>query len=1405
MPKWLVVSALLVTTMLLATVSGQQTGSSGDFVDGEILVKFSPAANAFQRNAILSNRGATRLRRFNALGIEHVRVQPRLGIAAAIAMFEGVPGVVLAQPNYVRRAIRTTPPDDPLWLDQSLWGLAKIGAHSVWSDFTVGDGSVVIANIDTGVDYTHPDLSANMWRNPLETPGNGIDDDGNGYVDDVYGIDTVNHDTNPIDDHGHGTHTSGTAAAAGNNGIGVVGVNWNAKILACKFLSASGSGTDAGAIECFDYIVALKNRGENIRVSSNSWGSPRGSGPPAVAVQAAIDAAGAAGIINVFGAGNEGTNNDAAPFDPASYTLDSIVSVASSGRNDGRSVFSNYGATSVDLAAPGEDILSTYPGAAYSYASGTSMATPHVAGVAALLAKMDPAISVPAIKSLLLDNVDQSGKWAGRVASGGRLNAFRAASALGPGSNNTPPEVSITSPIAGATFREPATFTIDATASDSDGSVQRVTFYANGAPIGVATTSPYTVTWTNAPAGSYMLTAVATDDRWATTTSAAVQVTVLANTPPLVSISTPSAGAVFTTPVDVAIEATASDPDGTVQQVAFYANGTAIGTAAAAPYGVSWYAPAGTHTLTAVATDNQGATTTSEGVIVTVNPIPDRINVAMAANGGVATASSTLNANYPPAGAINGDRRGLNWGAGGGWNDGTPNSSPDWLEVRFAGVKMIEEIDVFSMQDAYSAPVEPTPALTFSYFGLRAFDLEYWDGAAWAPVPGGSVTNNNLVWRKVVFAPLMTSRIRVHITGGLNGYSRVMEVEAWGVATGANTPPTVSLTSPAGGAAFTAPASIVVSASAGDSDGTIAQVDFFADGAPIGSATVSPYSITWSNVQAGSYALTAIATDDRGGTETSAPVQVTVSPPNSPPTVSIDSPGDGAAFTALTNIAIGATAFDSDGSILRVAFYANGVLLGTDTTSPYGLTWPLVAAGDYTLTAVATDNQQATATSAPVQVTVSQSPGRMNVALAANGGVASASSTLNANYPAAGAINGDRKGLNWGAGGGWNDATPNTSPDWLEVAFSGAKVIDEVNVFSMQDAYSAPIEPTPAMTFSYWGLRAFEVQYWTGAAWAAVPGASVTANNLVWRRFVFAPVATSRIRVHITGGLNGYSRVMEVEAWGLPAGGNAPPIVALTSPASGASFTAPATITIDASASDTDGSISQVAFYANGAPIGTDTTSPYSITWTSVPAGSYTITAVATDSSQAATTSAPVLVSVNQQSQERVNVALAANGGVATASSTLNANYPASGAINGDRKGLKWGAGGGWNDGTLNTSPDWIEVAFDGPKVIDEVNVFSMQDAYSAPVEPTPTMTFAYFGLRAFEVQYWNGTAWLTVPGGAVTGNNLVWRRFQFAPVTSTKIRVLITGALNGYSRVIEVEAWGQEDPGGPADQFSSR
>jgi hypothetical protein len=414
------------------------------------------------------------------------------------------------------------------------------------------------------------------------------------------------------------------------------------------------------------------------------------------------------------------------------------------------------------------------------------------------------------------------------------------------------------------------------------------------------------------------------------------------------------------------------------------------------------------------------------------------------------------------------------------------------------------------------------------------------------------------------------------------------------------------------------------------------------------------------------------------------------------------------------------------------------------------------------------------------------SGGRLNVALAANGGVASASSTYSSGYAPRGAIDGDRKGLNWGAGGGWNDATPNAWPDWLEIDFSGSKTINEVDVFTVQDNYQAPSDPTPTMTFAQYGLTDFQVQYWTGSQWLTVPNGIVSGNNLVWRQVTFGALTTSSIRVWVTGALNTFSRITEVEAYSAVANSVT---VSLTSPTQGAIYTAPAAIAMTASATSNNG-ISKVDFFANGTPIGTATASPYSVSWSNVGAGSYTLTSVATDITGAATSSAPVGITVNA-AVGRVNVALAANGSIATASSTYSSVYAPSGAIDG-RKGLTWGAGSGWNDATPNAWPDWLEIDFSGSKTINEVDVFTVQDNYQAPSDPTPTMTFTQYGLTDFQVQYWTGSQWLTVPNGTVSGNNLVWRQVTFGALTTSSIRVWVTGALNTFSRITEVEAYTQ-------------
>ena len=258
-----------------------------------------------------------------------------------------------------------------------------------------GSSSVVVAVIDTGVDYNHVDLAANIWTNPGEIAGNGIDDDGNGFVDDVHGYDFANNDGNPMDDNGHGTHVAGTIAAVGNNSLGVTGVAWSTSIMPLKFLSANGSGYLSDAVEAINYATMMRTRyGVNVRVDNNSWGG----GGFSSAMQSAIQAANDAGILFVAAAGNSGTNNDASPQYPANYDSPNVISVAATDQNGQLASFSNYGATTVDLAAPGVSIYSTTPNNTYSTYSGTSMATPHVSAVAALAWALNPDATVAEVR-----------------------------------------------------------------------------------------------------------------------------------------------------------------------------------------------------------------------------------------------------------------------------------------------------------------------------------------------------------------------------------------------------------------------------------------------------------------------------------------------------------------------------------------------------------------------------------------------------------------------------------------------------------------------------------------------------------------------------------------------------------------------------------------------------------------------------------------------------------------------------------------------------------------------------------------------------------------------------------------------------------------------------------------------
>ncbi len=339
------------------------------------------------------------------------------------------PRVERAEPDYLLHL--DAAPDDPDF--PVLWGMSQIRAPGAW-DLTTGSPAVVLASVDTGVDYTHPDLAANMWHNPGEIEGNAIDDDANGYVDDVYGIASASDasdPSDPMDVLGHGTHTAGTMAGVGDNGIGVTGVAWRASVMALRFFDAEGKGATSDAIACIDYVVAMKERGVNVVAINASWGENVGS----AFLRWAIETAGDAGIVVVAAAGNGGTDkigddNDATPYYPASYDSANIIAVGAADATDALTEFSNYGAGSVDLVAPGIDIWSTMPVAVaaggYTFKKGTSMAAPHVTGTIALCAALFPGESAAARIERVLGGADPVPGLAGTCVTGGRLDAWGA-------------------------------------------------------------------------------------------------------------------------------------------------------------------------------------------------------------------------------------------------------------------------------------------------------------------------------------------------------------------------------------------------------------------------------------------------------------------------------------------------------------------------------------------------------------------------------------------------------------------------------------------------------------------------------------------------------------------------------------------------------------------------------------------------------------------------------------------------------------------------------------------------------------------------------------------------------------------------------------------------------------------
>lgn len=406
----------------------------------EVLVRFRPGVTQQTIESITARLNDDVEDRIEAVeGLDVIEDEDNRAASEVVAQYSALPEVEYAEANTEIKLDHESGgkhvhANDELFVKQ--WGLfnhgqdggksgADVGAMRAWA-VTKGSDQVVVAVLDSGVDYTHPDLADNIWSRPPIIMA--YQDDGlatEGPVDDVHGFNVLEDSGDPMDDNGHGTHCAGILGAVGGNEIGIAGVNWTVKIMPLKFMDSEGAGTTRDAIEAINYVINRKRAGVNVRVISASWGSTIRSR----ALEDVIRKAGDEGILFVAAAGNSSSDNDHIPHYPASYNLNNVISVAAVNRNDDLTSFSNYGMNSVHVAAPGEDIMSTYLQHGFEAKKGTSMATPFVAGVAALVLSTNPTISIDELRARLLTSVDAVPSLKGKVSTGGRINAAKAVGA----------------------------------------------------------------------------------------------------------------------------------------------------------------------------------------------------------------------------------------------------------------------------------------------------------------------------------------------------------------------------------------------------------------------------------------------------------------------------------------------------------------------------------------------------------------------------------------------------------------------------------------------------------------------------------------------------------------------------------------------------------------------------------------------------------------------------------------------------------------------------------------------------------------------------------------------------------------------------------------------------------------
>ncbi|MBL0211204.1 MAG: S8 family serine peptidase [Holophagaceae bacterium] len=641
--------------------SGLRLARKHPAMPGELLVQFRIGATAQTKaEAMLPIRGrsleairladnrlasmAAGVPLANVRGdLERVSIPEGLSFDEAIRVLKTHPDVEFAQPNWIYQALAT--PNDPRYGAGNLWGLYGpatspsnaygLNALAAWNAGFIGSRNVYIAVIDEGVQFNHPDLADNVWTNPFETAGDGIDNDGNGFIDDVHGYDFGNNDATVYDGPAsgststdqHGTHVAGTIGATGNNGVGSVGVCWQVSIISCKFLLANG-GTGADMIRAIDYVIDLKTRhGLDIVATNNSYGGD----PFAQAELDAISRLAQANILYCAAAGNDSANNDTSPHYPSNYDTtaqagwNNIIAVASITSTGGLSSFSDYGATTVHLGAPGSSISSTSPANTYATLSGTSMATPHVTGAAALIAAATGKRG-NALRQAILDNVKPLASLNGRTTTGGRLDlSFLGATASAPIITSQPANAAVN---AGAT----ATFTV-----------------------AVSGTAPFTYQWrknavniSGATAASYTTPATTSSDNGATfsvvvtnsvgsATSTNATLTVNAATAPVITTQPASKSVTAGATATFTVGASGTAPF-TYQ---WRKNGAAIAGATAASYTTpaTTLADSGA-TFSAVVSNSVGSATSGNATLTVTSAPPSTTFTEIEPNNTIAAANA---------------------------------------------------------------------------------------------------------------------------------------------------------------------------------------------------------------------------------------------------------------------------------------------------------------------------------------------------------------------------------------------------------------------------------------------------------------------------------------------------------------------------------------------------------------------------------------------------------------------------------------------------------------------------------------------------------------------------------------------------------------------------------------------